>query len=306
MKMKSKAKTILRRRVPIQKRAAKSLALARRHVMPPAVVVPIGHETTLNDTSIAIGAFGTVSLKMTGKEETILSEAVKPEDVSIKPTGQPYLSHPVYTHWLNRAFGRGQWQLVPGSAPKKAGNSVACPYLLYVRGVPIAFAMGEQEYHENNPEQTYGDALEATVASALRRVAKRLGIGLELWNREWLQEFIDQHCVRVSVQVKKRGSDEKEQKWWWRRKDAKPFWQETKRAAAQRDEAVTDARPITQAQQKKLWEAARSAGRSQAEVAVWLPARFGVNETSKLRRDDFDFIIKCLEHPGSLLPVEAS
>src|SRR3990167_5946168 len=66
-------------------------------------------------------------------------------------------------------------------------QTITCPYVLHIHGKPVAFAMGEQEYYDSNEQQTYGDALESTVASALRRCAKRLGVGLELWGQDFLR-----------------------------------------------------------------------------------------------------------------------
>jgi hypothetical protein len=90
----------------------------------------------------------------------------------------------------------------PAAKPLKSGNSVVQPYVLYIHGKPVAFAMGEQEYFEGNKEQTYGDALEATVASALRRCMKRLGIGLELWDRAWVDNFMAEQGVHVQIENK--------------------------------------------------------------------------------------------------------
>ena len=56
--------------------------------------------------------------------------------------------------------------------------------MLFVHGKPVAFATGEQDYFETNERQTYGDALEATMSSALRRFCKHLGMGLELLDKD--------------------------------------------------------------------------------------------------------------------------
>lgn len=199
-------------------------------------------ERRLSDETL-LGELGLVEIKLTPEEEKVLSEPIDPNDILVKPTGQPYLPHTVYTKWLIRAFGRMGFSLVPAAKPMKVGNSIVCPYVLYIHRQPVAFAMGEQEYFESNKEQTYGDALEATIASALRRCGKRLGIGIEMWDRSFTNAWLLSHTVKVQVNVARRGEPE-EIKYWYRRKIDPPFWNEkattrTTPAAAPRATAPT-------------------------------------------------------------------
>lgn len=317
--------------MPTKRKPSRSQALARRPVMhvtlrdpkrllavpEPAALNTLGEEATL-------GALGLVEVKLTKEEETILNEPVLEREVQMKPSGQPYLSHPSYTRWFNRAFGRLGWAIVPRSKPIRAGNSVVCPYLLYIHGQPAAFAMGEQEYYESNKEQTYGDALEATVASALRRCAKRLGVGLELWDKHWLEAFVARECIMVQI---KRGD---EVKWVWRRRSDRPFWNELgakqeQAADAQRrppaepaprsapppppagdyeDQPISDI-PRTKTNNKvgqvqRLWMIIKNSGRSEAEVKGWLETRFGIDSTKKIKRRDYDAICQWIEQRGPL------
>lgn len=254
----------------------------------------------------AVGVLGQVEIKLTKAEELVLSEAVNPVDVRMKPSGQPYLSHPTYTAWFNRAFGRLGWAIVPQSKPIRTVNgkkvSVVCPYLLYIHGHPAAFANGEQEYFEDSREQTYGDALEATVASALRRCAKRLGVGLELWDKPWLTAYIARECVQVKVKTR----DGKVINQWRRKTDPRlqfelggasqgveeareaatpfiPIWDEDKVSVA-----VPRASPeptITRVERQRLGRLVTSTGRNEAEVRLWLKKRYGVASEDILRRD---------------------
>jgi hypothetical protein len=133
----------------MSKKLKKSTALARRRVATPARRVtaiarrpkmevlpsPAANEG-LSERTI-VGMLGKIELKLTDKEEAILSEVVNVEDVRVKPSGQAYLSHPTYTRWFNRAFGRLGWSLVPAAAPMKNETGVVVvPYLLHVHGKP--------------------------------------------------------------------------------------------------------------------------------------------------------------------------
>ncbi len=262
---------------------------------------------TLTD-EIALGALGLVELKLTAAEEAILNEPVKTEEVRIKPTGQVYLSHPAYTKWFNRAFGRTGWTLVPAAKPMKAEASVVCPYVCYIHGKPVAFAVGEQEYFAGNREQSYGDALESTVASALRRCAKRLGISLELWDRSWAEAFLREHGVRVKCVGERDGKPYA--KWAWRRRTDIPFWDEQDPQSAPPSRPATSNKPpvaqhsrldskISHEQVVRFWTIARKANRRESEVKLWL-AEHGIESTKDILIRDYDRICQALEAPGPL------
>lgn len=276
----------------------------------------------------SIGTLGMGELKLTKEEERELATSVNPLDVLIKPTGQPYLPHRVYTQWLIRAFGRFGWALVPRAKPvrtqmidKEGGevkgrHLVLVPYLLHVHSHPVAFAWGEQEYNETNAEQTYGDATESTVASGLRRCAKRIGIGLELWDTDWLQRWRDEHAVQV--QVTSYGNLVTR----WRRKNAAPLPYEKRNArhdgtaleqgeAPPGDESRRTSRPpagndgsgnekITQPQRQRLATIASKAGRSNPDVQLWLKGKWKVTSSKDILRKDYDAICRELEAKGPL------
>jgi hypothetical protein len=296
-----KASTALTR-IPAR-RPVTSLVVNDPHQM----LAPVG---TLGDDA-AVGALGQVEVKLTEAEEQILSEQVERADVRMKPSGQPYLSHPTYTRWFNRAFGRLGWAIVPQSKPIRTVNgkkvSVVCPYMFYVHGQPAAFAMGEQEYFEDSREQTYGDALEATVASALRRCAKRLGVGLELWDKPWLQAYIERECVQVRVKAR----DGKIITQWRRKIDPKlPYElggasqgvEEAREPAPERTtaEPATDLPTITTVERQRLGRLVKTTGRNEAEVRLWLKKRYGVTDGAHIMRRDYSAICDQIAVKGAL------
>lgn len=281
----------------------------------------------------SVGALGLVEVKLTEKEELVLAERVNEVDVLIKPTGQPYLPHRIYTAWFNRAFGRLGWAMVPKAEPTKGQlvkdatsdkdknrQLVLVPYALHVHGVPVAFAWGEQEYSESNAEQTFGDAVEATVANAIRRVAKRMGVGLELWDKDWLEAWKAKHAVQVKV--KPRWANKPFAR--WRRRQDPPLPDEiTGRSAAAapdddeidaeivRTGTATEQRPsagndgqgdekITKPQRQRLATIARKAGRNDAEVRLWLKKRWKVTSSADILRKDYDQVCRELEARGEL------
>jgi hypothetical protein len=255
---------------------------------------------------VALGALGLVEVKLTDEEEAVLNRPVDIETILIKPTGQPYLSHPTYTHWFNAAFGRLGWSIVPRSKPRLDGPSVVCPYILYIHGQAAAFAYGEQEYHASNREQTYGDAIEATVASALRRCAKRLGVGLELWDKAFLNQFIAERCVKVFLTPRAGDSDTRVA---WRLKRDAPFWNESGIAQQPKPpirkpvNAGTDAmqdEPISVPQRKRLWAILRNSARDEAAVKAWLAVAYDVDSTKLIKRKDYEAVCNAIEASGPL------
>lgn len=291
---------------------SRSTALARRQEVAPAKVEIISPPATIEDDralrdQIALGELGLVEVKFTPEEEAVLDQPVRLEDIRVKPTGQPYVSHPSYTRRFNRAFGRGAWALVPVSKPMLQKTSVVVPYVFHVHGKPIAFAMGEQEYFEHNREQTYGDALEATVASALRRFAKRLGVGLEMWDRDFIDRYLQEHCVRVGVAAK-----DGQIKYLWRRKTDPPFRHEVddgmrpgnRGTRPRREQPVYEDRhgdePITEGERGRLFALLKQSGRSQDDLRDWLSRVYQIESTKAIKRKDYENIAHAIMHPGPL------
>jgi hypothetical protein len=315
-----------RQAMSLAERALDTAAMIREFAHPtaPAPAPPAAHRVLTEE--VDLHAFGLQPLEITPEQEAILSEPVNPEDVRVLPdrNGTIYLSHPTYTKWLNRAFGRGQWQLVQVALAKiNEANEVIVPYVLFVKGKAIAFANGQQEWHggedrENqNKAQSMGDALEATKAYALRRCCKNLGIGLELWDKLWADQFLQDYCVKVPVEIK-RGNDTRTA-YQWRLKRAPKFWNE-KRAGTVREEG--DHEPpreqrsvashqhgdakITEKQAGRLFGILRSVGRTQDEIKEYLWVKYGIRTSRDIKRDDYENICAAIEHPGPLIKPTAT
>jgi len=293
-----------------KKKVVKSVALVRAPKVLPAVVEQDRQlERVVQEGAFRLDALGLVELHATKEEELVLAREARAIDVLIKPTGEPYLPHPVYTRWLNEAFGRGAWSLVPVGAPKLAQNSVVCPYVLYVHKQPVAFAQGEQEYFEKNARQSFGDALESTVGNALRRVCKHLGIGLELWDRRWLTAWRKEHAIQVTVETnvknKETGAWEKKKATQWRRKDDEPLKGELNvgRAPAperdQEEHSKLDEK-ISDAKRLRFWRIARRVGRKEDDIKRWLKKHYKIEDTHLITNRDYDKIVRILEAKGDL------
>lgn len=286
-------------------------ALVVRHPKAPAVALPsqAGY-TVAADGSLQLGTLGLTELKLTVAEEKVLSASVDPALVLWKPSKKdgpaniPYLPHPVYTRWFNRAFGRTGWNLVPvGKPTKDEHNVVLMPYVLHIHQHPVAFAWGEQEYFpqkadgSSNRAQTYGDVIESTVASALRRCAKHLGIGLEMWDRAFLRRLPRPSGSHPRQSAPPDGSSQRE---------------EPPPAARHphENEPITQVRMVNgkkvYGQLERLWSIIKSSGRTDAEIKTWLKERYGLDSTRKILRRDYDEIVQCIEAEGPLVRADTN
>lgn len=306
----AKRATALAKRTPA-KQAPKSLM--KRKPRPdvgitPAAEAPNKLAERVLDDQIMLGDYGLAEIRFTAEEEAVLSQPVQFEDMRVKPDGAVYISHPVYTRWLNKAFGRTGWALVPAAKPQIGEGTVIVPYRLMIHGKPVAFAYGEQEYFTNNKNQTYGDAIESTQASGLRRCCKRLGLALELWDKSFNDAFLQEHCLQVF--------NEKTNKYEWRRKFDPPFWWEKKNRGSERRGDNTEDRPpareqapvhhtakanepISEGQLKRFWALVRQYHRTEPDIKQYLFS-LGYEHSKDIKRKDYDTICTAIEHPGDL------
>lgn len=298
------------------------------------IPVRVVAERQLGD-GVNIDDLGLVTFRLTPEEEAKMNAPVDIDTVRIKPDGAVYLPHYVYTRKLNEVFGWMSWQMVPAARPQIVNGIVSMPFRLHINGKPVAFAWGEQEYHPSNKNQTYGDAIEATMGPALRRCCKHFGYSLELWDSSFGEMFKAEYCVEVKVKANRKqadGSWKKEDKFQWRRQADPPFYNEVKGGSGRRDDdddwqerrqreappmqparraepqraalppatahAHSDA-PISDAQRQRLWAIARGRGRADEETRAYIKAQ-GYERSEAIRRNDYDRICTALQSPGAL------
>lgn len=149
-------------------------------------------------------------LEVSEKEKKILRAPVPEDKITIREDGLIFLSWFEYQRRLDEAFG-ASWSLVPNGMPKLIDNQVIWGFYLVVRGKLVDFAIGGQEYVPSNKTMTYSDAMEGAKSNALMRLCKRLGIGLELWDRRFVEKWKAKYATAYFD--KKRG------RYIWKLKD---------------------------------------------------------------------------------------
>jgi hypothetical protein len=153
----------------------------------------------------------------------VLLNPIDPMEIELKPDGMIYLPEIKYRRILNKAFGPGGWALMPLTPPVIERGNLIRTYALYCFGRFVSEAIGEQAYFEG--VHSTATATEAAKSNALVRCCKDLGIGSELWDPNFIEEWKRKNAVQILVENEKS----KEKKRFWRRKDRPPFeypWRE--------------------------------------------------------------------------------
>lgn len=186
------------------------------------------HELKENGSDVIPMYQNASMLKITEEEQKELQKPVPEEDIEIRPDGLIYYPQVFVRDKLNQVLGIGQWALIQHSCTKDPkSNKLFFDGSLYIRGTFVARAVGEQEYHDSNPMQSWASAYEGAKSDCLVRCCKDIGIGKELWQPKYSREWVKKHAVKVFIKAKDRKTNKEEIKTAWRRKDQEPYWNET-------------------------------------------------------------------------------
>lgn len=165
---------------------------------------------------------GASMLVITKEEQATLTASFDRSLVEIRPDGLIYLPQVFWRGRLNESFGIGQWCLVPKSQNKDPQkDKIYIEGVLMVRGHYVGTGVGEAEYRETNPNQSWASVWEAAKSDCITRCCKDLGIAAELWQPEFIRKWIEEFAIKVFVTDKNDKA-----KPAWRKKTSAPFWNE--------------------------------------------------------------------------------
>lgn len=248
---------------------------------------------------------GIAQAPITPEETKKLLAPVDPNIVQIRPDGLIYVPGVYYRRRLTEIFGAGNWALRPLGV-SIVNDVINYKGALYIRGHFVAEAIGEQKYVESNANMSYATAHEGAKTDCLVRCCKDLGMFTELWDPNFIEDWIDQYAVKVWCYNVKNP---KQKKPFWRRKDQKPIdlwpWKEdtetiedVEKEAKEwnKDEAVNKLLDnlITPPQQKLFWARARNKKWSEEAIRLLLD-EFGYRSTTEIEKEKFDEILKILD-----------
>ncbi len=146
------------------------------------------------------------TLEVTDEQLKILWEDIDETKILIRPDGLIYLPWTFYQDRLDRAF-KMKWALIPDDNPiyRPESNEILWGFALVIDGKFIDYAYGQSEYIPENRTMTYGDAIEGAKSNALMRCCKRLGIGLKLWDKEYVEYWKSKYAYSVYDPQRKRN-----------------------------------------------------------------------------------------------------
>lgn len=178
------------------------------------------------------------TLQISEKEMAILHEPISDFMVQIRShDGIPYMPWIEHHKRLMKAFGT-EWSLVPDGLPRmqKGADYVLWGHYFLIKGIFVAYIIGEQRYIANNPQMTWSDAAEGAYSNTLTRAGKRLGIGLELWDKNFIERWKKEWAYTTQEKDWKTGK----MKTVWKRK------QIASQDAGAPEEKPSDPEPETQ------------------------------------------------------------
>lgn len=213
------------------------------------------------------------TIELTDEQKKILYSPISDEDIVIRTDGLIYAPWMEYATRLREAFGLN-WAMVPDGKPKQGPNqnSILWGFYLVIQGKLVGYAIGEQAYHANNPEMTWGDACEGAKSNALMRLCKGIGVSLDLWKPSYIREWKKKHAESYQ-DVDKYGN----KKTKWRKKVATtplaPPRSPVLEApigtpAAKNGQSVIDVEPETMPEETDLFEQATHAEDAPEKQAI--------------------------------------
>lgn len=145
------------------------------------------------------------TLELTPEQVKALKADFPDEAFKLGAGGNPdllYIEHAFLRDRLDEVIGMGQWALVrtkPHWAEEfvtQKGQKAVRLYAdcaLLIKGCLVSEAIGDMIYYPNNASQSYGDAAEGSETAAFRRCAKKIGVGLQAWKKDFCADWMAKH-----------------------------------------------------------------------------------------------------------------
>lgn len=145
------------------------------------------------------------TLELNPEQVTRLKADFPDEAFKLGAGGNPdllYIEHAYLRDRFDEVIGMGQWALVRTkphwgedytTAKGQKATRIYADCALLIKGCLVSEAIGEMSYFHNNASQTYGDAAEGSETAAFRRCAKKLGVGLQAWKKDYCEGWMQRH-----------------------------------------------------------------------------------------------------------------
>jgi len=134
------------------------------------------------------------SLDITEEQEKILFDNVPENEILIRTDGLIYLPWAFYSKRLSNAF-KMKWSLIPDGGPEVREELIIWGFYLVIKGIPVSYSIGEQEFTENNKRMNYAQCAEGAKSNAIMRCCKGIGMALELWDQDFISKWKNKYAV---------------------------------------------------------------------------------------------------------------
>lgn len=143
----------------------------------------------------------------------VLAEPFNEDEIEVKPhNGVIYLPGIFFRNRLNKAFGPGGWSMLPRGPRQMKDNKMFREYALYCLGRFVAEAVGDQDFIPTNKDMSEADAAEGCKTNAIQRCCKDLGIASQIHEPAFIQRYKAEKLVAVNTTSHSTPVQ-------WRRKD---------------------------------------------------------------------------------------
>lgn len=159
------------------------------------------------------------TLCLTSDESKALQADFPDEAFTLGAGGDPnliYIEHPDLRDRFNQVLGLGQWAVIRSrphwaelftyydkhTKSEKQGTRIYSDCALVIRGCFVSEAIGSMDYYPNQ-RTNFGDAAEGADSAAFRRCAKKFGVGLQAWKKDFCTGWMQRHRNPRPVQVAK-------------------------------------------------------------------------------------------------------
>jgi hypothetical protein len=265
-------------------------AIAKQETKQETKIVKQSNDDFLRQVVIAQIQTGELAtLDLTKEQEEILYAPVQDDEVDIRPDGLVFASWTFYATRLRRAFGM-KWALLPASQPKATTTQDGKPcivwdFYLFVGGKYVAYAVGEHIEERMGRGMSYTESLESAKSNALMRCCKQIGIGLELWDRNWIEIWKKKYAE--TYEEYKNGY----KKIYWRRK--RQTAQPVAKSATQSND-VNEDDLLSNADLSRFWTQIIKAKITKEQVHKILKEEFGLDSVKQIPRSELDAIAKAI------------
>ena len=159
------------------------------------------------------GAYaGASTLKLKPDEAKKLTADFPDDEIEIRPDGLIFIPHMALRDRLAEVFGPlSVAEICRERMIRTDSDEIAVDLVLMIRGVFAAEGIGTAKYYKNNAKTNFGDVVESAWSEALRRCAKKISCGVQVWRPNFVRRWLADNAVQQNGRWYKKENLPKEE-----------------------------------------------------------------------------------------------